>query len=117
MTTDARETALAELEALSKHFEVIPGNSLHVSIREAINRVACAPSPFCVACGGRAHEEPAEFRAHAVALRDEGATHVALGTMSVTFGPKPGPAITPETVAAAVAKDTAMTGTDDDYIP
>lgn len=60
-----------------------------------------------------------DFRAHAIALRDEGATHVVAGELSVTFGPRP---ITADELAKvmedskAIAKEPEPVG-DEAYLP
>lgn len=59
-----------------------------------------------------------KFRAHAIALRDEGATSVGGNGLSVTFGPKPAPPLTAEAVAAAItANEEPKPVGDDEYIP
>ena len=57
------------------------------------------------------------FRTHALLLRDEGATHVTVGDLSVTFGPKPQPPLTAEAVAQAIASKTPEPEGDDAYLP
>lgn len=66
------------------------------------------------------NERLANFRAHAVTMRDEGATHVSVDSMSVTFGPRPSQ-LTDQMLAAlvtekAIAKEPEPVG-DEDYVP
>lgn len=63
--------------------------------------------------------EMAAFRAHALALRDEGATSVRVGDMVVQFGPRPTPPLTAEAVATALAKDAEQAAPvgDEAYVP
>jgi hypothetical protein len=61
----------------------------------------------------------ADFRAHALALRAEGATHVGVGSMSVQFEPRERalPAGFAEAVKEAAAKADATPASDEDYVP
>lgn len=60
----------------------------------------------------------ADFREHALALRDEGATHVSAGELTVTFGPRPvDPAAFKAAAEVALAKQIAEPEGDDAYIP
>lgn len=60
----------------------------------------------------------ADFREHALALRDMGATHVTAGELTVTFGPRPvDPAEFKAAAEVMAAKVPPEPEGDDAYIP
>ncbi len=62
-------------------------------------------------------DDLAAFRAHALALRDEGATSVRVGELYVQFGPRPAPPPTAEAVAVALAARDPEPEGDEAYVP